>query len=309
MPTLNRSRIAASAAFTLLLAAFGPGAALAHDTWLEVRSAPPGQVALALTTGAIFPKSESGTPADALRERGCIDAAGREAPLRAVRESPAALSLQAPVRPSQPLVACWVQTMEFEVEVSPALVPTYLREIAAPPATHAAWAEQQRQGLPWRERYTKHARITLAWPSAAPATASTPLALDIEIETAGGPQVGQPLQFRVWRDGQPLADQAVELRSDMSPLGLWRRTDAEGRASVPVPFAGRWVLRATDLRPEPGAPGRWVSRFVTHTFAVAAPVAGATQPSKPWMPNARSTNQTSANTTMASEPPTSTTRR
>ncbi|MBI5717976.1 MAG: DUF4198 domain-containing protein [Burkholderiales bacterium] len=324
-----------------------PTAALAHDTWLEQRPGRAGQVELALSTGALFPAAQTGIAAASLVDRGCLAAPGRRLPLRAGAALASALTLHTAPRRGETITACWVQTEAFDVEVPAALVPTYLREIAAPDSIRQAWAEQQGQGLPWRERYTKHARISWAAPAAAgpathsPHSAQSPrssppptapaMALDIEIEDARAPRAGETLRFRVLRDGQALAGQAVELRGEMSRFGLWRRTDAEGRASVPVPFAGRWVLRATDLRALPGQPGHWQSRFVTHAFSAAPAVpaapeaaddgpigshlaaaggsAGSAQPSNPSMPKARSANQSKATPTISTEPPVTTARR
>jgi uncharacterized GH25 family protein len=71
--------------------------------------------------------------------------------------------------------------------------------------------------------------------------------MDVLMESpARTPRPGDPLQFRVLRDGQPLPDFALELRGDRSPLGFWRKTDADGRVRFTAPLAGRWVVRGTD---------------------------------------------------------------
>lgn len=359
----------AVALFSACLLALLPASAGAHDTWLETPAlsnvaGSKGRISLALTTGALFPEAETPVAAASLVSRGCLTAGGRRVPLRSGEQTPSSLRLHADVRPGEAAATCWVQTEAFEVELPDELVPTYLREIAAPADVQATWAEAQRQGIAWQERYTKHARISLPLPPPpAPGAGRTagsaaahgpgdaagagmasagPMALDIEIEGVGRLRAGQTLRFRVLRNGRPLAGQAVELRSDASRFGLWRRTDAEGRASVPLPWAGRWLLRATDLRPVPGRIGHWDSRFVTHAFSAGAadpaspprhePPAdaprstndrapalapdrapanapGMAQPNSPSMPNARSTNHQSASTTMQAEPPTSTARR
>jgi len=299
--------------FMLVLA---PRVACAHDTWLEARgpwSGSAGHVHLALTTGELFPAGQTPVQAAALVDRGCTVTSGRRVPLR---PSGAASGSSLPLRAAVPAGAaprsCWVQTQAFDVEVPARLVPTYLREIGASVEVREAWAAQLEQGLPWLERYTKHARISFApgapggKPRAARIEAAPlpPMALDIEIDDVASVRAGALLRYRVLRDGQPLAGQAVELRGEMSTIGLWRRSDAEGYASVPVPFAGRWVLRATDLRPvaaQAGSAVHWESRFVTHAFT--AQPARATHPSTP---NALSANQSSATHAMSTEPPTST---
>lgn len=326
------------------LAALVPAVAVAHDTWLEQRPAPAGNVELALTSGEVFPIAQTSIAASSLIDSGCVSAAGRRVLLRAGQAGPSALTLHAAPHSGDTVAACWVQTESFDVKLPARLVPTYLREIAAPESVRQAWAAHQQQGLPWIERYTKHARISLSGQpggsppsasasasassssssSASPSPSPSPaMALDIEIEAVGGLRAGDTLRFRVLRDGQPLAGQAVELRGDTSRLGLWRQTDVDGRASVPVPFAGRWVLRATDLRPVPDRAGHWESRFVTHAFSVEAaarptsaaprPLAaahgtdsGTRQPNSPSMPKARSANHSNATPTISTEPPIST---
>lgn len=262
-----------------ILAALAPTLAAAHDTWLEERPGRAGRLELALTTGELFPAAQTAIAASSLVDRGCVAASGRRLRLNTGPSEPSALALRAAAGTGESITACWVQTEPFDVEVPPHLVPVYLREIAAAESVRQAWAAHQKQGLPWLERYTKHARITLAGqPMAATPSPAPAMALDVEILSPGRLRAGDVLHFRVLRDGQPLAGQAVELRGDMSRLGLWRTTDGDGRASVPVPFAGRWVLRATDLRALPDRPGHWESRFVTHTFSVeenAGAVGGA----------------------------------
>lgn len=305
--TPRRKAQTAAAALSLAMLA---SPVRAHDTWLEQKAAANGRVELALSTGALFPRAETAIAAEFLLERGCRDRRGRSVALRPGRQDAHALALHAKPRAGSAIASCWVQTAEFEVEVAPALVPTYLREIGAAPDLWQAWRRQQQAGLPWRERYSKHARITLE-PSTPPApqTAAPPMAMEIEIEPpADALRAGEVLSWRVLRDGQPLAGQAVELRGDESRLGVWRRTDADGRASVTLPWAGRWVLRATDLRAD-ARPGHWTSRFVTHAFAVGPARAGSAphaQVASSESPNARSANHTSASAAIASEPPTST---
>jgi hypothetical protein len=319
-----RSAVAVAAA-ALSLCAFGLAAtpAAAHDTWLEPRGNARGaEVELALTTGALFPGGETAVGPEFIVDRGCVSRSGQRRLLRVGEAGSTALALFTQAPPADPLRSCWVQTTSFDIEIEPRLIAAYLREIAAPESVRQAWAEQQRLGLPWRESYSKHARIGFggapeavanaavgAPVGASPAPAS--MAFDIEIEptsTGDRIQAGQVIRFRALRDGVPLAHQAVELRGDASAVGLWRRTDAEGRASITVPLAGRWVLRATDLRPVAERPGHWESRFVTHTFTALAAQASP-QPSKPSISNARSTNHSVASSAIATEPPTSNPRR
>jgi hypothetical protein len=244
-----------------LLALATAGPAGAHDTWFQPLPGP-GVPQLALGTGSQFPMQEVPVGASSLVESGCLGRDSRAAPLSVLRETPTALRLQAP---GADATTCWGQQASFEVELPADKVALYLREINPPAWVRGEWARLQAAGLPWKERYAKHARIELS--GASGPTQPIAMAMDVLLDERA-PRVGQTLTFQVLRDGRPLPDQAVELRGDMSPLGFWRRTDAEGRARIDVPLPGRWVLRGTDLRRSESVPDQFESRFFNLAFEV-----------------------------------------
>ena len=148
------------------------GAAAAHDTWFDPRAD-----GLYLGTGDHFPKQEFTLEAVALGRHACRGADGRDTPLRALLQTDTALKLAAPPPGAR---GCWVQLLPFEVQIPPAVVPVYFEDIQADAAVRQAWAEQQARGVPWVERYVKHARIHLqGMPPVAPE-----MALDALIEPA-----------------------------------------------------------------------------------------------------------------------------
>jgi hypothetical protein len=258
----------------LLLAALGLGAASAqaHDSWLSPAREPAGagHVALELATGTRYPRQEFSQTEASVAQSGCIDARGGRLALRPLREQPRWLDLDAPLTiAADAAVSCWVELHTAEVDIEPRIVQVYFRDIHAPPSVRAAWSELQARKVPWHERYRKFARIELAAAAdiapGALAAARRPIGLDLEIVVLGDRPVavGEPLSFQVLRDGRPLAGLPVELVSERSPLGVWRETDAAGVIEQQLPFGGRWLLRATDLRGSPEAPGTWASRFVT----------------------------------------------
>jgi|CXWL01.1.fsa_nt_gi hypothetical protein len=242
----------------------------AHDTWFEPLPAAPGEWLLALGTGNRFPHHESGIAAEYLVRQGCRGAAGDLA-LTALRNEAVSLVLRAAAGAR----TCWAQAGPFEIELPPAKVALYLREINAPAAVHAAWAEMQRRGAPWRERYVKHARIERAATSAGTTAGDDPaaMAMDMWLEGNGAAiRPGDPLHFRVLRGGRPVAGLALELRGAASALGIWRRTDHAGRVQLPAPPAGRWLLRGTDVRLSATEADLWESGFVTLAFEVLPPL-------------------------------------
>jgi Domain of unknown function (DUF4198) len=253
-------------------------AAQAHDSWFAPQPSPrAADVRLALGTGNRFPKLETSVGAGALAEHGCRHGEGPRAPLRIVRDTPVALQLRSsPVtrqtlRAGHGAITCWAQLVPFEVEIAPATVELYFKEINPPAAVREAWREMQSRGVGWKERYTKNVRwerhdtrLGLAEP---PPASPTPMGLDIVLEgTLKAPVVGETLTFRVLRDGQPLAGLAVELQSSLTARGFWTQTDAEGRANVRLPFAGAYLLRGVDLRLSTNKPDTWDSRFVMLAF-------------------------------------------
>ena len=248
------------------LTTFATFNALAHDTWFERSSRlsdPQGSVWLSLGTGNQYPKYESGIDPRYLVQQGCR--AGTLATrLQTVRSGEEALLLRGAPGSS----TCWMQLAPFDITLEADKIPLYLRELNLGPELLATWAAMQARGLPWKERYAKNARVELGPPSAMPA----PLGLDLLITSHSGRSVrlGDTLDVQVLRDGLPVAGLAVELRNSVSPLGIWRRSDAQGRLQMPVPAlrAGPWLLRAIDLRVAPGDPDSWDSRFITLAFEV-----------------------------------------
>lgn len=247
------------------------GSAHAHDTWFEPLPAQrPGELRLALGTGNRFPRHEGTVGEASLRAQGCRQRE-RVVPMQVAGETPQALTLKARPGGLGP-VSCWAQQQPFDVELPPATVEVYLKEINAGPEVRAAWAQMHARGLPWRERYAKHARIELPGRGGAGVAGTARpagMAMDVLMDSGPTPLVaGDTVRLQVLRDGQPLHGLAVELQNDQSPLAFWQRTDAQGRVSFTVPIAARWLLRGTDLRPSASDPDTWESRFVTLAFSV-----------------------------------------
>lgn len=241
-----------------------------HDSWLSPARAhaPGGPLALELATGNRYPVQETAPGVANLARAACTDGTGSFG-LTPMPGERTLLHLRASARPRGPLIACWVELAALEIEIEPPLVQVYFNEIRTPAANRQAWADMRSRGLPWRERYRKFARIELM-PEGEPLTAQVaavrrPIGLGLEIVVLGAEPIAvdTPLQFQVLRDGRPLAGFPVELVSERSALGIWRETDGQGKLQHRLPFAGRWLLRGTDLRPSIEHPDRWESRFVT----------------------------------------------
>lgn len=256
---------------SLVLAALALPVA-AHDTWFSPARAvaPAGTALLELTTGNRYPVQEFNPSADSLVRAQCTDGSTAALPLRPVRDAEKWLELRAQgSAPAQPPLACWAELKAYDLDMAPELVPVYFNEIRASAAQRQAWAAIQARGGKWLESYRKFARIELPFPRGTPAERITqarrPVGLDLELVVLGEQLIatGQPLVFRILRDGRPLAGQPIELVSERSALGIWRESDDEGIVRHTLPFAGRWLLRATELRLDEADATRWRSRFVT----------------------------------------------
>ena len=259
--------------------------AVAHDSWFApLPRTDRGEAVLALGTGNQFPVMEVTMPLAQLARTGCQGEGQRAAPMRWVADRPVAVVLRsARPAPATAALTCWAQLHAIDIEIDDLkTVDIYLNEVQALPAVRERWAAMRARGVRWQETYTKVARVEMNAPeadaaqsaaqSAAPSAALPELvagaALDLRLETPGPLRVGDTLRAQLLRDGQPLAGLPLELRSNLSPVGIWRQTDAEGRISVTVPLAARWLLRGVDLRPSESRADAWDSRFITLAFEV-----------------------------------------
>lgn len=249
----------------LVLLALAAAGASAHDTWFELQpGARRGELRLSLGTGNRFPVHEVSVGAASLVAAQCRDGAGRRVALRPGRDGARALTLGVRAAPGTALT-CWARQAEQTLTLAPAsaLIGVYLDEIRAPAAVRERHAALAARGLPWHETYTKHARIELG----ASAPQPVPLGLDIVLDGAL-PAAGGAVSFQVLWQGRPLPQFAVELVHAGSGLGFWLLTDDAGRARVPVPLPGDWLLRGTHLRPHAQQADAWESDFVTLAFGV-----------------------------------------
>ncbi len=288
-PVTARPRAGRAGSAALLLALL-TGLASAHDTWFEAKTQKrSGRIVMALGTGNQFPVLEFPLALAALHSSGCRQGA-QPMVLKGMTATPKFTLMQTEAKaigsisgisgisgPAE-AISCWAQSVPFDIEIPADKVALYFDEINPPQATRDRWAALQARGLPWLERYVKHARIEFSSPAplagATPAQASAApsgMGMDLLIQSGLQPlRSGDALVFQVLRDAAPLADFAVELRGVSTVPGQerWLRTDAQGMVRTTAPAAGRWLLRGTDLRPAAARPDQWDSRFITLAFDV-----------------------------------------
>jgi hypothetical protein len=254
-----------------LLASLATPCSWAHDSWM--RSAPAaraGETGLEVGTGTRYPIMDVGVGPANLEKARCTDGAAALA-VRPGAPGPKALPLR--VQPgAAPVLACWLELGALDIELDPAIVQVYLAEVRPPDAVRARWSALQAEGVRWKETYRKFSRIELPAANGADpqrrAFARQPVGQPLEIVVLGDQPLAArtPVDFQVLRDGVPLAGFPIEFISERSPLGLWQRTDEQGRLRFTLPYGGAWLLRGTELAPPADAAGRWQSRFVTLTL-------------------------------------------
>jgi uncharacterized GH25 family protein len=251
------------------------GVAAAHETWLlpaSMRIRAGETVALSLTSGMAFPADDFAIqPARVTRA---------EARLGKRIEQ-----LKKPKLQSMSLQYLWtprgngVATIGIELgprklELEPKLIEEYFQEIHASSVVRAQW-----DSIPspkrWRESYVKHASsFILVGPAGTDRSWSSPLGLGLEIIPETNPttlSAGDTLKVRVMRRGLEIAGFAVGARREGESTETFVNTDGDGRAAIPLPRQGRWLLFGTDLRPARERGLEWRSDFVTTTIGVGSP--------------------------------------
>jgi len=249
------TRTAALAAGVTLAAA----GARAHGTWLvPTRSTvPPGvEVTFDLTRGAPFPGNASAIEPEHVTDAR-LRLGRREEALPLPPPSPGARSLRFRVPLRRPGIATlWVTLAPNDVELDSAQVAAYVAEIAAPDSVRRAYLAR-RAPRQWRERAAEHTKTFVRVTSplrpapAADTSWGEPTRAALELVPERDPttlRAGDTLTVRVLRAGHPVFAFPVALVRAGAGRGVVRRAGPGGRVSFPLPRAGRWLLRATDLR-------------------------------------------------------------
>lgn len=253
-------------------------AAFAHDTWL-LPAGPhlePGQsVVFELTSAMDFPHPETPVKPDRLlaskvRLRGETQALSTEPQATFLR-------LTARLEP-QGVATAWIETHPRTLELTPAQVEEYLKEIGQAETVGAEWRKSPTRE--WRESYVKIAKtfVRVGEPTDDRSWAD-PLGLPLEIVPEGDPtalRTGERLSVRVLWSGKPLAGLPLGAVASGGRSSL-QTTGPDGRVSILFDRPGPWLLRATLIRADEGSPGQWNSHFTTLTL-YADPKAAAIPP-------------------------------
>lgn len=257
-------------AFALLASAT---LAAAHETWLlpsSMRVATGQTVELHITSGMKFPANE--LPIDPTRVvRAEVRTGTNVERLREPRATRRSLRyLWTPKQPGIAIISVALKPRTLELE--PKLIEEYLAEIRADSLVRAQW-----NSVPtprhWRESYTKYATSYVrVGKSGQDSNWKSPAGLGFQIVPESDPtalSAGDKLPIRVIWNGIQLIGFPVGARREGSSADAFVMTDGSGRALIPLPKQGRWLLFGTRLRRANEPTLEWRSDFVTMTFAVS----------------------------------------
>ncbi|HEV8632004.1 MAG TPA: DUF4198 domain-containing protein [Thermoanaerobaculia bacterium] len=250
----------------------GATAAAAHDTWLlpsRSSSRAGARVLLAMTSGMAFPRNE--TAIDPARiAAASMRLAGSTTPLTVHKRGSDALALD--VTPARAGVATlWVELHPRTLALTPEQVTEYLEEIGAPAEVRERW-EKAATPRRWRESYVKHAKtfVRVGMPTADHSWAE-PVGMSFELIPEQDPTAvrsSEHITLRLLRHGAPAAGVAVALVAEGGGPAVLHTTDGAGRVTFELGRSGRWMARATELRPSSREELDWESEFTTLTFTV-----------------------------------------
>ncbi len=261
-----------------LLALLGGLLLAAHDTWLVTETffvAPSARVQVALNTSEDFPKPEAAPTPDRITS---FFIQGRSrVPVTGYRVEGDSLVADIEVGDAGHYVVA--ATTRPRMLVLPA--KDFNQYVSEEGLTQILALRQQRgqAETPGRESYSKIAKLALCAGEPESGESSDenfrqPLGLRLEIVPLASPcrlRVGDTLPVQVVFDGQPLV--GVQVGAGYAGVHghhypVWLKTDAEGRAAIPLDRSGPWFVRTLHMIPASRAEADWESWFSTLTFAV-----------------------------------------
>jgi len=245
----------------------------AHDTWLvptQFRVTPGQPVKVALNTSEDFPASEA-APAPERVARFEAVTAGGSAAVGGYRVEGKSLVAEVTPGPGVTLVAAVTHPRLIVLEAP--VFTEYITEEGLEEIVTARAARGE-SGKPGRERYSKVTKLALCADGRG-ADFRRPLGLQVEIVPETNPcelRAGDTLRVQVLFEGRPLANVRVGagyagVHGHHYPV--WVKTDAEGRAAIPLDRSGAWFVRTLHMIPSTEfEDADWQSWFSTLTFEV-----------------------------------------
>lgn len=250
--------------------------ASAHDTWVRPLAARvlPGQPLTAEMSAGHGLSPLSAPKRRRERTLLLLGAGGRRKPRARRRCGKRALADFSSL-PSRGVCCMALATHPVTIEIGDEGVDGYLAEVQPPANILQAWQAQRVRGQPWVEHYAKEAKGYLRTGASRGRSGRRwqgvqRLGHRLEIVPLTDPTHAMPrhvLKVELREGGRALADIALRLFDRRGERVV--RTDAEGRAALPVRCRGRQLVATTVLHLPAQAGAPWTSRFATLSFTVA----------------------------------------
>jgi uncharacterized GH25 family protein len=254
---------------TVLLIVLTAAPLFAHDTWIAPNRfvAHRGDtIELQMTSGMEFPKLDTAIKPDRVA-RAAIRLGGHLSRMDA-RSAEHSLAFAARLR-ANGVATIAVELAPKSIELTPAQVTEYFDEIGADAEVRRQWNDRP-EPKRWREIYTKHAK-TFVRVGRADDSWKEPSGLSLEFIPSSDPtslRVGGTFPVRLMQNGKPLANFPVGVVHEADSHGTILKTDSDGQMNIPLPKRGRYMVRATHLRPAQRSDADWLSDFTTLTVNV-----------------------------------------
>jgi len=252
---------------------------LAHDMWMEPTTFLPetGQiVGVKLRVGQDLLGDPIPRDSSLINQFVFEDAGGRKPLVGRDGADPAGY-----LRVASPgLVVIGYHSNPSRVELTAEKFNQYLKEEGLE-AVAAVRARRNETNAPVRELFTRCAKsLVLSGSPVDAASGDRVLGFPLELVAGRNPYVihaGQDLPVRLTYENRPLAGALVVAmnRRDASQKAS-ARTDAEGRAKLPLGRAGMWMVKAVHMVPAPaGSNADWASYWASLTFELSGDKSGA----------------------------------
>ncbi|HEY8133132.1 MAG TPA: DUF4198 domain-containing protein [Thermoanaerobaculia bacterium] len=253
----------------LLIGFLAAAPLLGHDTWIVpdhflVHRGE--RIALHMTSGMEFPKLDFAIKPDRVA-RAFVRVGKRSRKMTPIGAAHS-LDFRIPMRTAG-VATIAVDLEPKSIELTPTQVTEYLDEIGADADLHRLWSESP-EPKRWREIYTKHAKSFVVVAKADDSW-KEPAGLTLEFMPLEDPtslRVGNTLPIRLIESGKPLANFSIGVVYEGDRQGTILKTDGDGRATISLPRSGRYMLRATHIRPAHRPDADWISDFTTLTVNV-----------------------------------------
>jgi uncharacterized GH25 family protein len=256
----------------ILLAAFLPLTASAHDFWIDPSTFRPALgsiVQLRLRVG----QNHSGDPVP--RNNGLIErftAVGMSKTTDVVgRDGGDPAGLLRIDQPGITIVA--YRSKPTYVELSPEKLELYFSEEGLE-SIKALRLQRGESAKPWREIFSRCAKSLLLTGDQPGAGFDRVVGMTLELVPEKNPYAlvpGSKLPVRLTYEKRPVEGALVIAINEANPTQrVTARSDRNGRAALPLSFAGNWLVEAVHVVPAPpGEKAQWESLWASLTFAVA----------------------------------------